>query len=124
MKKLTKEEKNTCITLVCDYFKRSGIYVVPDMFHEADDDNKFLIGSTWIEYTLDIEGLPIRYTASISTMVEPSRFILNITNNGGIEHIDEYETFDIPEHLMQQYIIDPEGYAEEIQQKPEFNNWL
>ncbi|WP_367971399.1 hypothetical protein RJD38_02910 [Vibrio scophthalmi] len=49
---------------------------------------------------------------------------MNITNNGGMDHVNEYETFEIHEHLMQQYISDDEGYKEEVNQNPVFSNWL
>ncbi|MCK8073974.1 MULTISPECIES: hypothetical protein [Vibrio] len=57
-------------------------------------------------------------------MQKPERFVVNITNNGGMDHVNEYETFEIHEHLMQQYISDDEGYKEEVNQNPVFSNWL
>ncbi|ANU35650.1 hypothetical protein VSVS05_00517 [Vibrio scophthalmi] len=125
MRDITNAQRNTCICITCDYFKRSGIHLVPDMFHETDqDDYKFIIQDAWLEYILDIEDLSIRYTVSISTMQKPERFVVNITNNGGMDHVNEYETFEIHEHLMQQYISDDEGYKEEVNQNPVFSNWL
>lgn len=125
MRNITNEERNTCIIITCNYFKTRGIHLVPDMFIETeDDDHKFLMKGTWLEYVLDIEALPIRYTMNISTMIEPDRFVVNITNNGGFEYIDEYETFDFSKPLLQQYISDPEGYKEEIHQNLMFKNWV
>ncbi|MFN1648238.1 hypothetical protein [Vibrio rotiferianus] len=124
MHPISIEERNTCIVLICDYFQKRGIHLIPNMFIESGEACKFLFEDTWLEYVMDIEDLPIKYAVDISSMSEPSRLIINITNNGGIEHVVEYETFDIPLNLMKDYIADPEGYKQEIQKDPAFRNWL
>lgn len=123
MKDITKEERNTCIIITCDYFKTRGIHLVPDMFIETeDDDHKFLMQDAWLEYTLDIEDLSINYTVSMYTQGEPDCFVLSITNNGGLEHTDEYQTFCIPFHQLHQCI--KLNYRSDIEQNPIFKKWI
>ncbi len=122
MKPVNNEERNLLISVTCDHFNRQGIYLVPDMFIDsADDAHKFLFGSSWHEYNLDLKDFAHRYIVNFYIEEEPTAYIISVTNNRGLEGTDEYQTFSIPESKVQ--LVMP-YYKEEIVENELFKNWL